>query len=99
MKLILTLELIFWLFVAYFIIRQIVVPLWKNEKTLPMFRTRRELEAKLRDTKTAVGDYEVFQQIRAEAEKLPPPVAPDTPTQILPKTSPVKTTPRKPAKR
>lgn len=96
MKLILALEIVFWLAVAYFIIRQIVVPLWNNEKTFPMFRARRDLERKLRDTKTAVGDYEVFQQIRAEVEKLP---TPEPPTEILPKSPPQKKTRQKSAKR
>lgn len=96
MKLILALEITFWLFITYLVVRQVVVPLWKNEQMFPMFRKRRDLEVKLKATKTAVGDYELLQQIRAEAEKLP---NPEPPTQILPKSSPIKSTAKKTTKR
>lgn len=101
MKLIFALEIIFWLAAAYVIFRQIVVPLWNNEKTFPIFRARRKLEKKLRDTHTAVGDYELFQQIRSEAEKLPAPEPPpmEAPTQILPKKLSVSKTRQKSVKR
>jgi hypothetical protein len=92
MRLILALELTFWILVTYFIIRQVVVPLWKNEKMFPMFRTRRDLEVKLRDTRTAVGDFEVYQKIKEEAEKLPAPEAPQISTDPKIKSrGPVKT--------